>query len=743
MPVSIEPSACRREEGQFVCPTYMMKRKVLIVSLLLALSVLLAGFAMAETADPIVTSMEITPSKLAGPGKVAVTITISNSGDTDMKDPVWLYDPAAQIVADFGNQGGATLKAGESKTWSGTYDVNQRTLENGSVVYFVKYTLYNANGKAVEKSQPIRAKIEQQTAETDIDVKRTISPTIAREGQEIVIRYDIMNTGTVNLLDVTIQENSDIHKQKYTIPKLKPGQTAEIKYPVTMGKKDLTSGATITYKSETQSKAQTYKVEKQVIKYGEPSLEAKLTSNVKGVVANGTVTLTLQLKNTGSVDYSDIRVTDEALGDVFTNQEVKAGKTLELTKEITVPASMDYQFTIVGTDATGMETSISTDKLSVVAVAPEDALNLTVNVTADRTEVFEQPGRVRFTITVTNDSKVDATNVKVSHGDTTLYTFSSIAAGASRTLTRDTALSMAGKYRFTVTATDPLESVQTFESNEMQIAFSVPTPAPATPTPVPEPTPEPTFAPATIPPITDESIGTIPKLIQKILLPLLIAVGVVLLANCGLLVAATIRRAQQKKASEAAVDQLERAKRRDYVTPAMEEEVEEPAEEEPVTVESDALNEDELQSEFELPHLKYARSAAQTMETVQEETEEPVEDYYDDYSCEQPQQDVQTEEPQDAYAVYDDDPAAYDAYGWEEEQKPEKKRGLFGGLGKKARKAKNAIEEKIEDVYEEVYEEVTEEINDFREEFVEEEEPEEQPTTARRSRRSRSQRNDA
>ena len=78
-----------------------------------------------------------------------------------------------------------------------------------------------------------------------------------------------------------------------------------------------------------------------------------------------------------------------------------------------------------------------------------------------------------------NTSQVDATDVVVSHGDTQIYTFASIPAGETRTLSRDTALSMAGKFRFTVTAKDPLESTLTFESNEIQIAFSVPTPAPS------------------------------------------------------------------------------------------------------------------------------------------------------------------------------------------------------------------------------------------------------------------------
>lgn len=43
-----------------------------------------------------------------------MTITISNSGNTDMKDPVVLYDPAAQIVSDFAPMAAVLLKAGES-----------------------------------------------------------------------------------------------------------------------------------------------------------------------------------------------------------------------------------------------------------------------------------------------------------------------------------------------------------------------------------------------------------------------------------------------------------------------------------------------------------------------------------------------------------------------------------------------------------------------------------------------------
>lgn len=654
--------------------TYMMKRKLSVLLLALAAMLLLAGVAMAAEDDPIVTSIEISPAKLTGPGPVSVTITVSNSGSTDMQDPVVLYDPAAKIVTDFGTNGEALLKAGESKTWTGTYDVNEKTLQNGAVVFYVKYKLYKDSGEAVEQSQAIRAAVSQQTAETDIEVKRTITPSIAREGQSIVVRYDIINSGTVSLLDITLTENKDVYngKQTISIPELKPGANAEIKFPVTMGKKDLTSQGKITYKSETQKKKQTYTVEKQTIKYGEASLSASLSTSSKGVAENGVVTLTLSLKNTGNMDYSDIRVTDAALGDVFTNQEVKAGKTLKLEKEVTIPATMDFQFNVTATDDTGTEMSVATDTVTVTAIDPANALHLNVNAEADRTEVYEQPGQVRFTIQITNDSNVEAKNVAVSHGSTTLYTFDSIPAGESRTLSRDTALSMAGKYRFTVKAQDALEAESTFESNEIQIAFSVPTPAPATPTPAPDPTPEPTFAAATIPPISDPSIAPVAKTIHTILIPVCILAGVLLLGGCVLLLIATKRRADQRKASESAIDQLERAKRRDYVMPAEEEEPDQPEEVVDVREPEEMTMPGEDEEPFELPHLKYARKAQQEYSAMNAElydqAEEPAQEEAPEYTDEYPQADYDAYDETADQPEWDYDPDAYDQVDYADEE---------------------------------------------------------------------------
>lgn len=661
-------------------PSMIMKRKYLVCMLLAGLLLALAGVALAET-DPIVCNMEVNPSNMTEPGTVTVTITISNSGATDMKDPVELYNPVSQLVTDFGTNGAVLLKAGESQKWTGPWDVNQRTLQNGTLVFFVKYTLYKDSGESYKTSQPIRGKLSYQAKAADaaIEVKRTISPAMARKDQTVTIKYDIINTGAADLQNISIQENKEIAKDPQKLPSLPAGETAQMKFTVKMGSKDMTSKATVSFSTADSKKVETRNIEAATIAFGEPAMNATLTSSAKGVAVNGKVTLTLELKNNGNIDYSDLQVSDPTLGEVFSNLSLEKKGSLKKEKEVTIPKTIDFQFTITAIDNTGTKVSLVTDALTITAMDPSEALALTLVATPDRTEVYD--GRVRFSVTISNDSKVEAKNVTVLHGTTKIYTFASIPAGETRNLTRDASLSMAGKYQFTATAQDPAENTLSFHSNEMQIAFTI-TPEPIAPTPIPAPTAEPVFVPVTMPPIGDQSIAFLPKMIQSIMLPVFIIGGLLLIASGVLLVIASKRRAEQRKSSEAAYDHLERAKRRDYVTPAEEEEelpIRESEKESRRDNRPSAMrvqNEREKEGkardlpldDVELPHLKYVRDAySHQAETSQRDTYRKSPSLYDDedlYGAEdvytrRSENDVMYEEP------YDDTEGGYqeDSHG--------------------------------------------------------------------------------
>ena len=590
-----------------------MKQKLLYLALLFIVILAFSTLASAAT-DPIVCTMEVTPSSLSEPGDVTITITVSNSGDTDMENPLTLFDPTSQVVTDFGEDGSVTLKAGEVKTWTGTWSVNQRTLENGQIVFFVKYTIVDEDGTSKSTSQPIRGEIVINDFVSKVSVTRTVVPETAYEGQTVNVIYDIVNEGNVSIMNLVLEESNDIMSGELKIAdELKAGETAQVKLPVVMGTKDLTSQGTLTYTIADGTEEQTYETDEKVITYGEPAVLVTLSSDAKGAMMNETVKLALEVANTGNIDYTDVRVTDPTLGDVFTNLTLPAGETLTLEKEISLTQTTDYQFEVLATDNSGTEISFLSNVVSLIAVDPEQALNLTITLSSNKTEVYSTQEVVRFSATVTNTSEVDASNVTVYQANTEIATFDTIPAGETRTFSRDVTLSMAGQYQLSAEATDALENTLTFESNILQIAFLVPTPAPVTPDPSITATPEPTFVKATYPKISDPDIGTLPKLLRTFFYPLMIVGFGLLVVALVILAIATRKRIANRKLSEQALDQLERSVHRDYTAPADEQE-EKQTDLPPEEIEEDIApteSQDEILSEDELPHMKYVRNAYQ------------------------------------------------------------------------------------------------------------------------------------
>ncbi len=644
-----------------------MKRKVLLFSLLLALALLLAGAAFAEE-EPIKCTIEVTPTEMTAPQTVDVSISIANTGDTDMQHPVVLYAPDYTVISDFGTNGEALLAAGDTKTWTGKWDVKQKQLENGEIDYWIKYNT-EENGELKSHGQRITQKITYLRDESEeITITRSISPETARKGQTVTVTYDITNSGNVDLSSITVKENSSISKKTAKISKLEPGKTNQVKFEVKMGTKNLTSGATISYKSGTSSKSTSKKIEEKTIVYGEPKMTTKLTSSAKGVLIDGTFTLTLELSNSGNIEYTDLRVMDETLGEVFSGQKLGAKGTdsgkLTLTKELTLTKTTTYQFTITAVDNTNNEVKLTSDAITVTAVDPDKMLHLSVEVSPDRTEVHELPGKVRFSIVVTNDSEVDATNVKILHAATEIYTIPSLKAGQSQTLNRDTTISRAGKYQFTASCEDALGDTQTYRGNEMQIAYAAPTPPPATALPAALQTAVPTFQPSAEPRRNDGNVGRTYKSISNIVMPALVLVALLLLASVTLLAIAAKKRADQKRASEAAYDHLERAKRRDYRLPGEEDGVQAKVLAPSETV--SANDEGELDAD-ELAHMQYTHSdmGRSSFGTYGEESigQDDLLGGYD-YATEYDQQDYQGYDADNA--LYDEEQPTVDAVGYDD-----------------------------------------------------------------------------
>lgn len=546
----------RKEEGACGLRDKMNKRRflpVLALGMILALLFAVSGSA----AGSLLECKGELPGgyTFTGPEEITVSIDVRNAGDEDFPGPVELYYPDLTQVEEFGSP---TLAAGSSRNWEGKWKVTQKELEEGVIAFYVRYPVKDeTTGELATKAKKLSFKISYSGAEPELEIKRSFLPAVAQKNQEVSVIYEIANTGAAEVSNVTIKENDAISSTAGAIKSIAPGETKKFVFTTKMGTKDMTSEATITYKAG--GKNYSSKVEAGTIKYGTMDLSATLTADKKGGAPGDTVKLTLKLKNAGKGDFTNVAVTDENLGEVFTGETVKAGETLTLEKDLTVTETTDLQFIVKADGADGNTLETATGRVHVVATDPTKQIVLSVEAEADRTEVYKIPGGVvHFKITVHNESAVEVKNISVKAVDKEVYFFDTIPSGESRSVTRDMEISMAGNFQFTANAKDELGQVVTFASNTIPIAYAPPTavpteaplvtpPAPVTYTPVPE-----TAAPQWIK--QAESAADTAKWVFA---------GIAGVLTVLLLIGA-VRRGHRKSQSNKAMDHLEGATYRDY-----------------------------------------------------------------------------------------------------------------------------------------------------------------------------------
>lgn len=582
--------------------------RFLLISLLI-LSMLTPGLsAFAQAADDGLTfTLSVEPGSLTKPGTVTVSARVSNAGTTDLNTPMSLYDPDGKLVTAFSDGGSLmSLPSGENYLWSGQYEVKQSQLDEEKLVYTLRYSTQDASGKLIEKNLPATAQIKFTGEKVDLRVTRTITPEVVRRGKEVTVIYELVNQGNVKLNNITIRENRLISTRTQTVNSLEPGASEKVTFTKNNVTGNVSSSALITYRKEGDRKTQQLTVESVDIPLAKPGLQYTLTSDKNQLSIGETATLTLTIKNAGNISYSNITVTDPTLGEVFTNVQIDAGQTKELTKEITLNQTTTYAFSLKLEDNTGTTQTEKVPELKLSAYAEGQMLRLNLVLTSSSETIYSMPGEITFNLTVTNDSNTPAKNIRILHADKNIYTINELAPGQSMVVSRVFALSQAGKYQFTASAVDSLDNRVEFTSNPLTIGYTAPTA---------EPTRE--IIATVPPPVTHSPIPAdyAPSggQTKDILFILTLVLGALFGLALLLLGVSAIARANARAKSNAAFDTFELAAgARDYTAEpdedrqAVETLMEEQPEAEPVKVELDE----------EPPHKKYLQTDSDDTETV-------------------------------------------------------------------------------------------------------------------------------
>ncbi|MBR3904805.1 MAG: hypothetical protein IKJ51_03735 [Clostridia bacterium] len=535
-------------------------RKMMRFAGLLIMATLLFGLCVNALAvvDPVEFTMQVMPDSLTAPGDVQVSLRVANTGTTDMKDPVTLYDPAGNVVASFGDGGSYILSAGAFRTWEGTWKMTDEQLNAGEVVYTLKYHLEDENGDLVAMNATASGKVAFIGERVDLSVNRSVTPEVVRSGKEVTVTYELYNSGNVEMKDIRVKEAISKNAQK--VDRLQPGEKKTLTFTAKVGNADLTSSADITFKAGDDKKTQTKDIAELIIPRAQPNLKIELASPQTGVNIGEVVKLQVIFTNAGNVSYSNVSVSDVNKGEILTNLSIPAGATVTEEKEFRLTEMTTFKVTATLPDNTGETKALSSaNELTIGVFDPEKTLLLTLNLTADQESVQKTPADVRFTLTVTNNSNIKAENIAVTHGETEITTIDALEAGESKTIVRDVRISQAGKFRFTASAKDTMNNVVAFDSNTLQVAY-----APATPAPTKE-------VRATVAPpktVTPAPVDSVLYSARNALMTVAGVLGVLFGVAFLLFAVSTVMRLKNKNKSRKAYDHLELSERRDYTEPA-------------------------------------------------------------------------------------------------------------------------------------------------------------------------------
>ena len=367
--------------------------------LLLALALALALPASAEY-DPITTSSACVPNTLVEPGPVDVTIKVYNSGDTDMQSPMTLYDPNGEAVENFVD---VTLAAGQSQSWNGTWNVSQEEMAEGKLRFALRYEL-NAGGAAVQVNKTIAVSIQQDAPAPSLTASYTVTPNPAQEGAEVTLTYTLSNTGNVAVTNVQIT-NEELTDERINISRIETGERVTREFVYEMGDEAVTFKPKVTYRADGSDRVLTIgTMAQETIEVAKGDLELELVGgeNVVGAMPGDKATLTLTMRNTGNITYSNIQITDSVLGEIESGLELWPGEEKTVQREFTVQESADHAFTVTAVSSAGGEIEHTSNKVSVVALDLERAVNLEVSAEAGQTVIREKPAVVAFAVTVKN-----------------------------------------------------------------------------------------------------------------------------------------------------------------------------------------------------------------------------------------------------------------------------------------------------------------------------------------------------
>jgi uncharacterized repeat protein (TIGR01451 family) len=446
-----------------------MKRKIAgLLILCLLMAALLPSVALAATSAEFTVTQS--PDNMTEAGALSVVIKVSNtSASTTLAGMTMTGDKSANI---------GDVAPGASKKVTMSFDITASELT--TPLSFV----FNWTEDGTAQTKTITVIPQSGAAEPAVTLTRTSDIKTVAQGGKIALTYTIKNTGTVAVSGLTLKDANLSTSAIASNIALDPGASKEIPFTYTMGSKKVTSSPVVSYTYNGKA----YEARPSDTLELTPA-EAVLAVTVSAADATAEGQLfTITLKNTGNVDITNIKVTDELGKTVNASAiSVAVGKSAELTYNIITTEARNVVFSINGTDSTGKAYAYQTQSYPITPYMNPDEARIAF--TATMTESLGS-GSFKIQFVIQNLGGKDLTDLVITESVLgQIDTLSSLASGSTKQLEKRIEPGMNANLTFKVEGKDDTGAVYnataTLALDPSLLVSAAPTAAEASATPKP------------------------------------------------------------------------------------------------------------------------------------------------------------------------------------------------------------------------------------------------------------------
>lgn len=398
--------------------------------------------------DGISISASASPGSRVSPGKIEVTINVSNSSSGSRADDLTVFFEGGQAVS-----AAQSLDPGGSVALRHTFDITRVQLDAGGVTYSASYSLEKGTSSEIKGSKSARAQVTAIEAKPSLALGRSLSATYVESGGTLKVTYSVENTGNVALTGVSVKDDL-FGGTVLSASSLEVGGSKTVVKEIKVFDR-MVSQPRAVYGYEGSEEKRSVSRKQAAINVARPEVELELTADLNSVSPGDSVTLTMKLTNTGNVTINGLTVDDINLGRVsIMSEPLKPGSVFAVTRVLPLKATTTFQGTMTGISSTGSEISAISNELTVFVLPVASNVRLSIYATPLSENV--QPGRrAAIDLTIANSGHMELRGIQVfESGRGDIRTISSLPAGESRKISLGYGVSDGDTFLFGATVTD-------------------------------------------------------------------------------------------------------------------------------------------------------------------------------------------------------------------------------------------------------------------------------------------------